>query len=66
MVDPARYPSLSRVIASGVFGPGGPGGPGGEDTPPEGYDDFGAEFAFALSCYLDGVAAFIERAAGRR
>jgi AcrR family transcriptional regulator len=63
VVDPARYPALSRVIASGVFGPGGPGG---EDTAPEGYDDFGPEFAFALGCYLDGVAAFIERTTGGR
>ena len=63
VVDPARFPALSRVIASGVFGPGGPGG--GEEMPPEGYDDFGPEFAFALSCYLDGVAGFIERSTGR-
>ncbi|WP_369256754.1 TetR/AcrR family transcriptional regulator [Geodermatophilus amargosae] len=63
VVDPARYPALSRVIASGVFGPADPAG---EGTPPEGYDDSGPEFAFALGCYLDGVAAFIERTTGRR
>jgi AcrR family transcriptional regulator len=63
VVDPARYPALSRVIASGVFGSPGQGG---DDPPPEGYDDSGPEFAFALSCYLDGVAAFIERTTGQR
>ncbi|MGY1652517.1 TetR/AcrR family transcriptional regulator [Geodermatophilus sp. SYSU D01119] len=56
VVDPARYPSLSRVMASGAFGPAG-----GPEEVPEGYDDFGPEFAFALGCYLDGVAAFIQR-----
>ena len=60
LVDDRRFPALSRVVAAGVFGPGGPGGEGG-DAGPEGYDDFGAEFAFALDCYLDGVAAFIAR-----
>ena len=60
MVDGRRFPALRRVIDAGVFGPGGPGGDGG-GAPGEGYDDFGAEFAFALTCYFDGVAAFIAR-----
>jgi AcrR family transcriptional regulator len=58
VVDAQRYPALSRVIAAGVFGPGGPGGEGGV-VQSDGYDDFGAEFEFALRCYFDGVAAFI-------
>ena len=63
VVDPARYPALSRVMAAGVFGPGGPGA---AEVPPEGYDDFGPEFAFALGCYLDGVVAFVARGAHGR
>jgi AcrR family transcriptional regulator len=62
MVDPVRFPALSRTVSAGVFGPGGPGG--GEELPPEGYDDFGPEFAFALTCYLDGVAGFIAARSG--
>ena len=60
MVDPVRFPALSQVIAAGVFGPGGPDQDGGvleDDT----YDDFAAEFEFALTCYFDGVAGFIAR-----
>ncbi len=62
VVDPGRFPALSRVIAAGVFGRGDPAA---DEQPPEGYDDSGPEFAFALSCYLDGVAGFIERSAAR-
>jgi AcrR family transcriptional regulator len=63
MVDPQGFPALSRVIAAGVFGPGGPGAEGGvlDGGPGEGYDDFSAEFDFALTCYFDGAAAFIAR-----
>jgi AcrR family transcriptional regulator len=60
VVDAQRFPALSRVIDAGVFGPGGPGGAGGV-LAAEGYDDFGAEFDFALTCYFDGVEAFIAR-----
>ena len=60
LVDAERFPALSRVIAAGVFGPGGPGQEGGV-VEGAGYDDFGAEFDFALGCYLDGVAGFIAR-----
>jgi len=59
MVDPVRFPALSQVIAAGVFGPGQAGAEDGADA--EGYDDFDAEFDFALTCYLDGVAGFIAR-----
>jgi hypothetical protein len=62
VVDAERFPALSRVMAAGVFGPGGPGAEGGV-VEGEGYDDFGAEFEFALTCYLDGVAGFIARRA---
>lgn len=64
MVDPVRYPALSRTVAAGVFGPGGPGAD--DDPLPEGYDDFGREFAFALGCYLDGVAGFLAARTGQR
>ena len=60
LVDDRRFPALSKVIAAGVFDPGGEGA----DAGPDGYDDFGAEFAFALDCYFDGVAAFIARRTG--
>jgi AcrR family transcriptional regulator len=60
VVDAQRFPALSRVIAAGVFGPGGSDDGEGVLTG-EGYDDFGAEFDFALTCYFDGVAAFIAR-----
>jgi AcrR family transcriptional regulator len=59
VVDPVRFPALSRVIAAGVFGPGGPGVD--RDATPAGFDDLDAEFRFALSCYFDGVAAFMAR-----
>ncbi|MGY1812393.1 TetR/AcrR family transcriptional regulator [Blastococcus sp. SYSU D00820] len=62
LVDPVRLPALSRTVAAGVFAPGDPGA---EEVPPEGYDDYGPEFAFALNCYFDGVAAFLaHRTAG--
>ena len=64
VVDPQRFPALSRVMAAGVFAPGGPGGEGGV-VDGEGYDDFGAEFEFALTCYLDGVAGFIAHRTAR-
>ncbi|WP_029432487.1 TetR/AcrR family transcriptional regulator [Blastococcus sp. URHD0036] len=61
LVDPVGFPALSRAVAAGVFGPGGPGG---ADAPDEPYDDFGPEFAFALACYFDGVAAFLASRTG--
>ena len=70
LVDPVRFPALSRVIAAGVFGPGGPpgsedGDPGnpGDTDPGDDFDELDAEFRFALTCYFDGVAGFM---AGRR
>lgn len=61
LVDPVGYPALSRAVAAGVFGPAGPPD---EAAPPEGFDDFAPEFAFALSCYFDGVAGFIAARTG--
>src|SRR4051794_5113306 len=63
VVDPVRLPALGRVIAAGVFGPGGPGA--GEDATADGFDELDAEFRFALTCYLDGVEAFMARRADR-
>ncbi|HWO63806.1 MAG TPA: TetR/AcrR family transcriptional regulator [Umezawaea sp.] len=49
LVDPRRFPALSRVVAAGVFD--------GEVPYEEEVDGM-----FGLNLYLDGVAAFIERA----
>lgn len=51
VVDPQRFPALSKVIAAGVF----------ETEVPYDDDEVEGEFAFSLGLYLDGVAAFIER-----
>lgn len=59
VVDPERFPALSRVIAAGVFEPSGPGAP--EGAPPDEFDALDAEFRFTLNCYLDGVEAFMAR-----
>ena len=49
VVDPLRFPALSKVVAAGVFD--------GEVPYDEEVDGM-----FGLNLYLDGVAAFIERA----
>ncbi|MEV4416945.1 TetR/AcrR family transcriptional regulator [Catellatospora sp. NPDC049609] len=49
LVDPARFPSLGRVIAAGVFDP---------DT--DQYD----EFVFGLDRILDGIGLLVEQRAG--
>ena len=51
VVDPLRFPALSKVVAAGVFD--------GEVPYDEEVDGM-----FGLNLYLDGVAAFIERAKG--
>jgi AcrR family transcriptional regulator len=59
VIDPVRFPALSRVIAAGVFGAGGPGAEPG--AAPDGFDELDAEFRFALTCYFDGVEGFMAR-----
>jgi len=50
LVDPVRFPALSRVVAGGVF------------SGPEMVDqDLGEDFRFGLSLYLDGVEAYMQR-----
>jgi AcrR family transcriptional regulator len=61
MVDPARFPALSTLVAAGVFDPTTPGA--GLD-PARQFDELDAEFRFALTCYFDGVAGFIARRTG--
>ncbi len=61
LVDPARMPALARAAAAGLFGPGAPPDPGGRRDEGDAYDGFEAEFELALSCYLDGVEAFVSR-----
>lgn len=50
VVDPGRFPALSRAVADGVFS--------GESSPDE---DLRADFDFGLSTLLDGVAVHIAR-----
>lgn len=52
LIDPERYPALSRVLAAGVF-----------DAPDE---DIDAEFELGLACTLDGVDALIKRRRAHR
>ena len=62
LVDPLRFPALSQVIAAGVFGPAGgeEGSAGAGDVDlGGGFEELDAEFRFALTCYLDGVAGFM-------
>ena len=54
IVDPVRMPALGRAVAAGVFGP-----PDGDPVDTGGAEAMEAEFEFALSCYLDGVEAFV-------
>lgn len=51
LVDPARFPALSAVIAGGLFDQGADGG-----------DE---DFDLGLMLFLDGVAGLVERAAVR-
>ena len=59
LVDPERFPALSRAIAAGVF----------DDPASGGADELGTElddgFRFAVDCYLTGVAAVVEAVANR-
>jgi AcrR family transcriptional regulator len=55
LLDPERFPALTRAVAAGVF-----------DGPPPGDaaalgEELDAGFAFALDCFLEGVAAVIAR-----
>lgn len=50
LIDPARHPALSRLLASGVLG-----------TP----DDPDDEFAFGLERVLDGVEVLLRGLTGR-
>jgi hypothetical protein len=53
LIDPVRFPALSRVVASGVF------------SGPEMVDqDLGEDFRFGLSLFLDGVESYMRRRAG--
>jgi AcrR family transcriptional regulator len=53
LIDPVRFPALSRVVASGVF------------SGPEMVDqDLGEDFRFGLSLFLDGVEAHMQRRSG--
>jgi AcrR family transcriptional regulator len=61
LVDPVRFPALTKAVAAGVFGPDRQGGPDAGDAAAEGFDDMDPEFRFTLRCYFDGVAAFMAR-----
>ncbi|MGW6279579.1 TetR/AcrR family transcriptional regulator [Kribbella sp. NPDC055071] len=52
VVDPRVYPSVARLMASGVF-----------DEPVTYEEDNQEDFDFGLELYLDGVAGFIARVA---
>jgi AcrR family transcriptional regulator len=53
LIDPARFPALSRVVSSGVF------------SGPEMVDqDLSEDFRFGLSLFLDGVEAYMQRRTG--
>jgi AcrR family transcriptional regulator len=50
LIDPVRFPALSRVVASGAF------------SGPEMVDqDLGEDFRFGLSLFLDGVESYMRR-----
>jgi AcrR family transcriptional regulator len=53
LVEPGRFPALSRAIAAGVFD--APASGGAEELG----EELDAGFRFALERYLDGVAGFI-------
>lgn len=59
VLDPVRFPALTRAVLGGAFDPP----PGTEEA---GFDDFDPEFAFALDCYLDGVERYIADRTGPR
>lgn len=48
LIDPARYPALSRAVASGIFLD--------EDAA---YEEVDEDFDFGLDLFLDGVAALV-------
>lgn len=54
LIDPVRFPALSRAVASGLFDGPASGGPDGLG------EELDESFLFSLNCYLDGVAAFVE------
>jgi AcrR family transcriptional regulator len=58
LVDPGRFPALSRAVSAGVFDDPSSGGAG------ELADELDAGFRFTLDRYLDGVAVFIAAVAG--
>jgi AcrR family transcriptional regulator len=53
LVDPVRFPALSRVVSSGVFS--------GQEMVDQ---DLGEDFRFGLSLFLDGVEAHMRRRSG--
>ena len=60
LVDPARFPALSRAITAGVFDD--PSSVGGDELEAE----LDAGFGFAVDCYLTGVAAVVDTVAANR
>jgi AcrR family transcriptional regulator len=57
LVDPVRFPALSRAIAAGVFEDPSPGGAEGLQK------ELDEGFRFAVECYLAGVAAVVNATA---
>jgi AcrR family transcriptional regulator len=57
LVDPVRFPALSRAIAAGVFDD--PSSGGAEELD----EELDEGFRFAVDCYLAGVAAVVDAAA---
>jgi AcrR family transcriptional regulator len=58
VVDPARFPALSGLLASGVFDDEA----GGSEAPP-GQHEMDADFFFGVDLYLDGLADLVARRA---
>jgi AcrR family transcriptional regulator len=55
LIDPVRFPALSRAVAAGLFDEPASGGAAALEA------EFHEGFAFALNCYLDGVEVFLTR-----
>ncbi|MCO1658916.1 TetR/AcrR family transcriptional regulator [Pseudonocardia humida] len=53
LIDPVRFPALSRVVSSGAF-----------SEPEMINQDLAEDFRFGLSLFLDGVEAYMQRRAG--